>query len=77
MQLVLILGIIAIFIGLLTSQYFYLYHQRNNSKEIGKNTLISGIVYLLVCLGLIGIIVYMLFDNKKQFTVSFNKLIRA
>lgn len=67
----------AVFFGLLTSQYFYLYHERNNSKEIGKNTLISGIVFLLITLAFIGIIVYMLFDNKKQYTVSFNKLIKV
>lgn len=77
MQLVLILGIIAVFFGLLTSQYFYLYHQRNNSKEIGKNTLISGILFLLITLSFIGIIIYLLFNNKKQYTVSFNKLIKA
>lgn len=77
MQLVIILCIFAVFFGLMTSQYFYLYHQRNNSKEIGKNTLVSGILFLLITLSLIGITVYLLFDNKKQYTVSFNKLIKA
>nr|QBK88096.1 MAG: hypothetical protein LCMAC202_04580 [Marseillevirus LCMAC202] len=63
-----------IFLGLM-SKNFYLYSKRKDESTIGRVTLWSAVVYMVLALILFVISFIMLKDSKVQYTVNFQKLV--
>lgn len=61
----------------LMSKNFYIYSNRSDPDKVGRASLISGVAFLVLALVLFISSFVMMGNNKVQYTVQFNKMVKV